>query len=109
MRATMVPSRAKRRVVGRGGGIRTRDPLLPKQVLYQAELRPDGAKRPVLWNFRPGESSSHIAPKLRTVGGRSNGGAGFVYAGTTGCETNRNGAPQAGPDARAADCTEAGK
>jgi hypothetical protein len=26
---------------GRGGGIRTRDPLLPKQVLYQAELRPE--------------------------------------------------------------------
>jgi hypothetical protein len=27
--------------VGRGSGIRTRDPLLPKQVLYQAELCPD--------------------------------------------------------------------
>ena len=26
---------------GRGAGIRTPDPLLPKQVLYQAELRPD--------------------------------------------------------------------
>ena len=29
--------------IGRGGGTRTRDPLLPKQVLYQAELRPDAA------------------------------------------------------------------
>ena len=28
---------------GRGGGIRTRDPLLPKQMFYQAELRPDNA------------------------------------------------------------------
>jgi hypothetical protein len=27
--------------IGRGSGIRTRDPLLPKQVLYQAELCPD--------------------------------------------------------------------
>ena len=26
---------------GRGGGIRTRDLLLPKQALYQAKLRPD--------------------------------------------------------------------
>src|SRR5690606_30821823 len=26
---------------GRGGGIRTRDPLLPKQMRYQAALRPD--------------------------------------------------------------------
>ena len=28
-------------VAGRGGGIRTRDPLLPKQMRYQAALRPD--------------------------------------------------------------------
>jgi hypothetical protein len=28
-------------IAGRGSGIRTRDPLLPKQVLYQAELCPD--------------------------------------------------------------------
>ncbi len=26
---------------GRGGGIRTRDPLRPRQVRYQAALRPD--------------------------------------------------------------------
>ena len=28
--------------IGRGGGIRTRDPLLPKQMRYQAALRPVG-------------------------------------------------------------------
>ena len=28
-------------VTGRGGGIRTHDPLLPKQMRYQAALRPD--------------------------------------------------------------------
>ena len=28
-------------IVGRGGGIRTRDPLHPMQVRYQAALRPD--------------------------------------------------------------------
>ncbi len=27
--------------IGRGGGIRTHDPLLPKQMRYQAALRPD--------------------------------------------------------------------
>jgi hypothetical protein len=26
---------------GRGGGIRTRDPLRPRQVRYQTALRPD--------------------------------------------------------------------
>src|SRR4029078_2198141 len=29
------------KTIGRGDMIRTRDPLLPKQMLYQAELRPD--------------------------------------------------------------------
>ena len=28
--------------IGRGGGIRTHDPLLPKQMRYQAALRPEG-------------------------------------------------------------------
>ena len=28
-------------VIGRGGGIRTHDPLPPRQVRYQAALRPD--------------------------------------------------------------------
>ena len=31
--------------IGRGGGIRTHDPLLPKQMRYQAALRPDTRKR----------------------------------------------------------------
>ncbi len=31
-------------VIGRGGGIRTRDIQLPKLALYQAELRPDARK-----------------------------------------------------------------
>jgi hypothetical protein len=30
-------------ITGRGGGIRTRDPLHPMQVRYQAALRPDSA------------------------------------------------------------------
>jgi hypothetical protein len=38
------------RVLGRGGGIRTRDPLHPMQVRYQAALRPDT------------ESSLHVHP-----------------------------------------------
>jgi hypothetical protein len=28
---------------GRGGGIRTPDPLLPKQMRYQTALRPDAS------------------------------------------------------------------
>ena len=28
--------------VGRGGGIRTPDPLVPNQMRYQTALRPDG-------------------------------------------------------------------
>jgi hypothetical protein len=31
-------------IFGRGGGIRTRDPLHPMQVRYQAALRPDEAR-----------------------------------------------------------------
>ena len=30
---------------GRGGGIRTPDPLLPKQMRYQTALRPDNLFR----------------------------------------------------------------
>ena len=33
--------------IGRGGGIRTRDPLHPMQVRYQAALRPD--KRAIIY------------------------------------------------------------
>src|SRR5215470_15998800 len=47
MRAIIAASLSLQSTVhdGRGGGIRTRDPLLPKQVLYQAELRPDARPR----------------------------------------------------------------
>ena len=31
-------------LIGRGGGIRTRDPLHPMQVRYQAALRPDNPR-----------------------------------------------------------------
>ena len=37
------------RTFGRGGGIRTPDPLLPKQMRYQTALRPDNAPR---WDER---------------------------------------------------------
>ena len=33
--------------IGRGGRIRTADPLLPKQLRYQAALHPES-----IWNFR---------------------------------------------------------
>ncbi len=36
-----MPINEEQKKSGRGAGIRTPDPLLPKQVLYQAELRPD--------------------------------------------------------------------
>ena len=36
---------AEQEEIGRGGGIRTHDPLLPKQMRYQAALRPDTRKR----------------------------------------------------------------
>ncbi len=32
------------RIIGRAGGIRTHDPLLPKQMRYQTALRPDLAR-----------------------------------------------------------------
>jgi hypothetical protein len=32
-------------LIGRGGGIRTPDPLLPKQMRYQTALRPDNLYR----------------------------------------------------------------
>jgi hypothetical protein len=47
-------SEALSHVYGRGGVIRTRDPLLPKQMRYQAALRPDRhcCRGPVLANQR---------------------------------------------------------
>ena len=40
--------------IGRGGGIRTPDPLLPKQMRYQATLRPDSRIVPQSASFRLG-------------------------------------------------------
>ena len=37
------PVTGTRAKAGRGGRIRTCDPLLPKQMRYQAALRPDGS------------------------------------------------------------------
>jgi len=42
--ATNEPQQIEARRIGRGGGIRTRDPLHPMQVRYQAALRPDSAE-----------------------------------------------------------------
>jgi hypothetical protein len=42
-------------IIGRGDSIRNCDPLLPKQVLYQAELRPD---IPMLCRVAAARSSS---------------------------------------------------
>ena len=38
---------------GRGGGIRTHDPLLPKQMRYQAALRPEALNYTRLAKFLP--------------------------------------------------------
>jgi hypothetical protein len=54
---------------GRKWGIRTHDPLLPKQMLYQAELISDkigcrgGTRTPVIWLMRP--SWNHLQSTLR--------------------------------------------
>ena len=39
----LLNSKLIRRLFGRDGGIRTRDPLHPMQVRYQAALRPEEA------------------------------------------------------------------
>ena len=46
---------------GRGGGIRTRDPLLPKQMRYQAALRPEAFhhNKPGLQKRRPQPPRCH--------------------------------------------------
>ena len=59
--------------IGRGRGIRTPGPLLPKQVLYQAELCPDS--RPCLarswmrrqWGARRGRARPTARPLCRVV------------------------------------------
>jgi hypothetical protein len=50
--------------IGRGDMIRTRDPLLPKQMLYQAELRPDAT---LMCRFRQPRSSQG-GGKLASIG-----------------------------------------
>ena len=60
------------RGIGRGGGIRTHDPLLPKQMRYQTALRPDNeplsytmgimAGKVIIWLDRP--KNPLIIPKL---------------------------------------------
>jgi hypothetical protein len=37
--------------IGRGGGIRTHDPLLPKQMRYQAALRPEDRHYNRFWRI----------------------------------------------------------
>jgi hypothetical protein len=44
---------------GRGDWIRTNDPLLPKQVRYQAALRPDSGMAASLCNFSTPERAIH--------------------------------------------------
>ena len=64
---------------GRGERIRTSDPLLPKQVRYQAALRPDLAhivRSPTTtWRVAPGSSATVPGPSVlgqqRLVGGYS--------------------------------------
>ena len=54
---------------GRGGGIRTPDPLLPKQMRYQATLRPDLwiVSQPPLQAWCPTHSKNH---RMRKIGAR---------------------------------------
>ena len=53
--------------IGRGGGIRTPDPLLPKQMRYQTALRPDRwIQLPVLLTER-GKSSAGTALAQRSA------------------------------------------
>ena len=58
---------------GRGGGIRTPDPLLPKQMRYQAALRPDTF---LLDTFLLDTHSIVTRNGLRTRVGRGSGGIG---------------------------------
>jgi hypothetical protein len=42
-----------KRLIGRGGEIRTPDPLVPNQMRYQTALRPDGLCRVISSLFKP--------------------------------------------------------
>ena len=62
---------------GRSGGIRTRDPLLPKQMRYQAALRSDSSYSNLyFWTFQriseklvlPGFNAKAQAPDLPNGG-----------------------------------------
>jgi hypothetical protein len=52
---------------GRGGGIRTPDPLLPKQMRYQAALRPDSTSS-LAYSVRCGPSLS-LDVGIGSIGG----------------------------------------
>src|ERR1043165_1653485 len=67
--------------IGRGGRIRTCDPLLPKQMRYRAALRPDGSGPGYTLRIAP--STVSIPPEDRvghTVAGR--------HAQLAGCSSN---------------------
>ena len=49
--------------IGRGGGIRTRDPLRPRQVRYQAALRPDMLTHVTQLRHRTGSSNRLADPR----------------------------------------------
>src|SRR5690606_30576170 len=60
-------------LIGRGGGIRTRDPLHPMQVRYQAALRPDTSRHysSGFWNcqrFRKRCSGPQLAQRRLDLG-----------------------------------------
>ena len=53
---------------GRGGGIRTPDPLVPNQMRYQAALRPDSAHYPTRTDQRSTRVKLTIIPPGTTPG-----------------------------------------
>ena len=55
--------------VGRGGGIRTRDPLHPMQVRYQAALRPEQDKVYQFYSgFQAKKRALHTLSRLGSQG-----------------------------------------
>ena len=57
--------------IGRGERIRTSGPLLPKQVLYQAELHPDGLLLMRAMDRKAGEIEQRLF--VRRLGNRGEG------------------------------------